>query len=105
MAAIRRAGVQDWLLEQKEREGGVRKKKIRTDPGGPDALGDLLAQCLAERDLAFFEHAVQELALSAQWSHKHTFSRGRGTHDRVELGGPLLRHSCGWRSLLLGEFG
>ena len=37
-----------------------------TDTGGADALSDLLAECLAEGDLAFFEDAVEELQWRSQ---------------------------------------
>lgn len=34
-----------------------------TDAGGADALSELLAEGLAERDLAFLEDALEELEL------------------------------------------
>jgi hypothetical protein len=66
-----------------------------TDAGGAHAGGDLLAQRLAEGDVALLEDALEDLA-----SHLVTRSdlrvRGREeTYDGLELGGPLLRHVCG----------
>ena len=37
-----------------------------TDTGGADALSDLLAEGLAEGNLAFFEDAVEELQWRSQ---------------------------------------
>lgn len=35
--------------------------RVLTDAGAADALGELVAEGLAERDVALFEHAVEQL--------------------------------------------
>ena len=35
--------------------------ELLTDAGGAHALSEFVAECLAERDLTFFEHSVEEL--------------------------------------------
>lgn len=66
-----------------------------TDVGGAHAGGDLLAQRLAEGDVALLEDALEDLA-SLSVSRCGMRRRGEGgTYDGLELGGPLLRHVCG----------
>ena len=66
-----------------------------TDVGGAHAGGDLLAQRLAEGDVALLEDALEDLP-SQSVTRCGIRMRGKeGTYDGLELGGPLLRHVCG----------
>jgi hypothetical protein len=66
-----------------------------TDAGGAHAGGDLLAQRLAEGDVALLEDALEDLT-SQSVMRSGMGMRGREeTYDGLELGGPLLRHVCG----------
>lgn len=64
---------------------------VLTDTSGADTASELLAKCLAEGDLAFFEDAVDELTM---WLAS-VVGMKQGTYNRVELGSPLLRHCDG----------
>jgi hypothetical protein len=73
-----------------------------TDAGGAHAGGDLLAQRLAEGDVALLEDALEDLA-SQSVTRSGMRVRGRDeTYDGLELGGPLLRHVCGGRLMEMG---
>lgn len=55
-----------------------------TDTGSPDALSDLLAEGLAEGDLAFFEDAAKKLRDVNKdcrfWNWEHTIASSSGVH-------------------------
>lgn len=66
-----------------------------TDARGAHASGDLLAQGLAEGDVTFFEHALEELASRLVKRRDVRMRCRKRTYDAVELGGPRLGHVCG----------
>ena len=67
----------------------------RTDVGGAHAGGDLLAQRLAEGDVALLEDALEDLASLSVTRSGMRMRGGDETYDGLELGGPLLGHVCG----------
>lgn len=84
-------------MESARKGKGDGNDERRTDSSGLDAVGDYVAERLAERDVALFEDGVEELRLLVGVSGVG----GRCAYDRVELRSPLDGHGCGVGALLI----